>query len=133
LNAGYVTLRLFHKDVDIAGLAEQIKAGARLEREVSLLDLKKAFEKHDLIAEGFKYDHPEEIIEFAQPGIILIVHIGSMSGVQNAGHFIVIKGGCEHLVVIDPPYHPKKFAKKDIIEDTILSRASGEFLVVQEP
>jgi len=133
LNVGYITLRLFHKDVDIYKLADEIKADERLERNVSLLDLKKAFEKRGLIAEGFKADYTEEIIEFAQPGIILIVRIAPLSGGHNAGHFIMIKGDRDHIIVIDPPYHPKKFTKKDVIEDDILSGASGEFLFVYEP
>ena len=45
LNTGYITLRLFRKDVDIIELADEIKAGPYLKRSVSLLNLKKAFEK----------------------------------------------------------------------------------------
>lgn len=130
LNVGYVTLRLFRRDVNIYKLAEEIKAGERLERNVSLLDLKKAFEKRGLIAEGFKADYPEEIIEFAQPDSVLIVRVDSHIGDQSIGHFIVIKGNRDHVIVIDPPYHPKKFTRQSIIEDGVLSRTSREFLVV---
>jgi len=130
LNVGYVTLRLFHKDVNIYKLADEIKAGERLERNVSLLDLKKAFEKYGLTAKGFKADYPEEIIEFAQPENILIIRLDFYLVDQNIGHFIAIKGGRDHVIVIDPPYHPKKFARQDIIEYGILSHATGEFLLV---
>jgi len=130
LNVAYVTLRLFHKDVNIYKLADEVKAGDRLERNVSLLDLKKAFEKYGLTAEGFKADYPEEIIEFAQPHSILIVRIESRLGDQSIAHFIVIKGDRDHVIVIDPPYRPKKFTRQDIINDGILSRTSGEFLIV---
>lgn len=130
LNVGYVTLRLFHKDVDIYKLADEIKAGVHLERNVSLLALKKAFEKYGLIAEAFKADYPEEIIAFSEADVILIVRVDSCPGDNNVGHFIVIKGGRDHVIVIDPPYRPEKFTRKDIIEEGILSGITGEFLVV---
>lgn len=131
LNVAYITVRLFHADVDIYKLADEIKAGVRLERSVSLLDLKRAFEKHGLIAEGFRADYSEEIIPFAEPDNILIVRVESRFRDQTIGHFIVIKGSQDYVVVIDPASHPKRLAKENIIEEGVLSSASGEFLVVR--
>jgi ABC-type bacteriocin/lantibiotic exporter with double-glycine peptidase domain len=133
LNVAYIAIRLFHKEVDIYQLADEIKAGTHLERDVSLLDLKRVFEKYGLAAEGFRADYAEELISFAKPDIILIVRIDSHRRDQDVGHFIVIKGGQDYVIVIDPPCHPKRFAKEDIIEDDVLSTASGEFLAVYEP
>ena len=133
LNVGYVTIRLFHKDVNIYKFGDEINAGAYLERDVSLLDLKKAFEKYGLVAEGFKADELEEIIGFSKPDNILIVRFESCREDIKAGHFTVVKGGRDHVIVLDPPYHPKKFTTQGIIEDGILGGVSGEFLVVYEP
>jgi len=133
LNVGYITLRLFDKNVDIYRLADELKAGPHLERNISLLDLKIVFEKYGLIAEGYKADCLEEIITFAQPEIMLIVRLDSRIGQHNLGHFLLIKGGPDHVLLIDPPHHPKKFRLDQIIEAGVISSTTGEFLVVYEP
>lgn len=132
LNVGYITLRLFHKEVDIAKLVDELEAGAHFERNISLVNLKKAFEKYGLIAEGFKADYPEEIIGFAKSDSILIVCLESGSAEQIVGHFILIKVLHNDVLVIDPPCHPQKFTKQDIIEGDVLSNATGEFLTVHK-
>jgi hypothetical protein len=130
LNAAYIALRLLHKHVSIYSLGQEINAGAYLERNVSFLDLKKLFERYELNAEGFKADYPEEIIQFAKADRVLIVRMASPRGHQGVGHFIVVKGARDYVIVIDPPYHPKKFTRQDIIKHDILSRTTGEFLLV---
>lgn len=131
LNVGYIGLRLFSKDVDIYELAHEINAGPRLGRGVSMLDLKRAFEKHGLVAQGFRADYPQEIIALSEPDNILIVRLESVPGDQSTGHFVLIKGGRNHATVVDPPCRPKRFSKEDIIEKGVLSSASGEFLVLR--
>lgn len=133
LNVAYITLRLFHRDVNLYKLADEIGAGVYFERDVSLLALKKAFEEYGLIAEGFTADYPEEIMGFAKPDNILVVYVDCCCGNQKLGHFIVVKGFQDHVLVIDPPYHPKRFTRQNIIEKGPLFAATGEFLVVYEP
>lgn len=133
LNVAYVTLRLFHRDVEINELANELTVGAFFEQDASFLNLVKAFEKYGLIAKGFKADYPQEIIEFAGPENVLIVRVNCNGRDRVLGHFIVIKGTQDGFILIDPPYHPKKFTRQDATEGKVLSDASGEFLVVNKP
>jgi len=133
VNVAYISLRLFGKQTDIHDLADQLKAGPRFQGNVSFLSLKKAFQDYGLFAEGFKADSPEEILSFAKPDNILILYVHRDFANQTVGHFIIIKTLNGYLLTLDPPHHPKKFTRSDMIHDGVLSAASGEFLIIYEP
>jgi len=131
VNVAYVTLRLFNRIASLKEVSQTIGAGFTFERNVSLLDLKTMFVASGLVVEGFKADQLEEMADFAKVGDVLVVRVEHCAD-QQIGHFVVLKPTPNWVILIDPPYRPRALAKKDLLKDPVLSRATGEFLVVSE-
>lgn len=133
VNAAYVTLRLFHRDVAFNKLGEQLRAGPHFEQEVSFFYLKRVFEKNGLIAKAYQADYTEEILEFCQPTDVAIVKLNSCGADRDIGHFIIVRKRKDSAIVINPPHFPIEYDIQEIIEEGIILDSSGEFLLVSDP
>lgn len=130
VNVGYVTLRLFQRDVPLQEFVQQLDAGRQLERVCSLGDLKRAFQVQGLACEGFRADRAGSILDYLNAQNLIVLRIESFR--PGVGHFLMLKASSDGYIVIDPPNTPVLRSREELLSGFPLNVASGEFLVVSE-
>lgn len=133
VNSAYVLLRLFGIETTIPEVAFSTKAGERHENQLSLLDLKKLFEKHNLKVEGLNTPNIKETIDSCRNDTILVIHLQKMLAGRMIGHFVVAVPAAQGAILIDPPMGPVYVSDANLEETFLMQQATGKVLLVTRP
>jgi hypothetical protein len=127
VNVTYLALRLFGFSAAVGDVAKDLGVGPSHEKLRSFADIKRVLARRSLEVQGLRADTLEGVLNWVTPGRIVTL---KLSDSPRQGHFVLLVASGDDVIVVDPPYQPRRLPRSDAIRNQLLLTSTNEFLVI---
>jgi hypothetical protein len=128
LEVAYMTLAWEGVTVDFESVVDQLKLGSDYSKLVSLEELRDLLSRYYLPTKAMKAPNTEAIFSSLSSAAILRLH-RNVGGV-DIGHYVVVVPSGSDFIILDGGLPVRTVSRSLAHSDSVLSRASGHFLVI---